>query len=127
MLHSSTASIACCSEGQVWLQAFFESQGLTYTADGIIGNTFNSHRLVVYAGKQSLAKQWEVMSLLFKAFFVDVSSLLPTLPLKFPSFYHCEQGENRVNHVQSVSGVGRYEAISKLLLHNSRTTCTKML
>jgi hypothetical protein len=54
------------------VQAFFESQGLTYTADGIIGNTFNSHRLVVYAGKQSLAKQWEVMSLLFKAFFVDV-------------------------------------------------------
>jgi predicted DsbA family dithiol-disulfide isomerase len=56
-------------------QAFFESQGLTYTADGIIGNTFNSHRLVVYAGKQSLAKQWEVMGLLFKAFFVDAKHI----------------------------------------------------
>jgi len=68
------------------MQAFFESQGLTYTADGIIGNTFNSHRLVVYAGKQSLAKQWEVMGLLFKAFFVDVSPFIDscTRPLPVP-------------------------------------------
>ena len=54
------------------MQAFFESQGLKFTGDGIIGNTFNSHRLVIYAGQQNLAKQTEVMGLLFKAAFVDV-------------------------------------------------------
>lgn len=57
------------------MQAFFESQGLKFTGDGIIGNTFNSHRLVIYAGQQNLAKQTEVMGLLFKAAFVDVRRL----------------------------------------------------
>lgn len=67
------------------MQAFFESQGLKFTGDGIIGNTFNSHRLVVYAGQQNLAKQTEVMGLLFKAAFVDVS-ISHTHTLRTPSF-----------------------------------------
>ena len=61
------------------MQAFFSEQGLPYTDQGRIGNTFNSHRLVAYAGKQSLAKQDEVMGLLFKAFFAEVSTVLGAL------------------------------------------------
>lgn len=68
------------------MQAFFESQGLKFTGDGIIGNTFNSHRLVVYAGQQNLAKQTEVMGLMFKAAFVDVRPSPINCPVQH---HHC--------------------------------------
>ena len=58
-----------------YLTATFASEGLTYSAEGKVGNTFDSHRLLEFAGTQGVAKQDALIEQLFTAFFTQGKSL----------------------------------------------------
>lgn len=57
------------------VQETFAKEGLDYTMEGKTGNTLNSHRLIALAGQQGLDKQDQLVELLFKAYFTQVSQL----------------------------------------------------
>lgn len=58
-----------------YLTATFASEGLTFSAEGTVGNTFDSHRLLELAGTQSVAKQDALIEQLFTAYFTQGKSL----------------------------------------------------
>lgn len=48
---------------------------MKYTVDGLTGNTFDSHRLVAFAGRQGAAVQDRLVEQLFRSYFEEVTSL----------------------------------------------------
>lgn len=44
--------------------------------EGLTGNTFNSHRLIAFAGRQSPETQDRAVEELFKAYFTQVTVML---------------------------------------------------
>ncbi|KAL1506961.1 hypothetical protein AB1Y20_007825 [Prymnesium parvum] len=59
-----------------FMKQTFESEGIPdYSMDGLLGNTFDSHRLIELAGEQSEAKQDALVEQLFRAYFTQGKSL----------------------------------------------------
>lgn len=55
------------------MQETFAKEGLSYSMDGLTGNTFNSHRLIAFASRQGPEAQDRVVEELFKAYFTQVA------------------------------------------------------
>jgi predicted DsbA family dithiol-disulfide isomerase len=57
------------------VQDTFAKEGLSYSMEGLTGNTFNSHRLIAFAGRQGPDVQDRVVEELFKAYFTQVCTI----------------------------------------------------
>ena len=58
------------SRGDV--QETFSKVGVKYTVEGLTGNTFDSHRLIAFAGRQGADVQDRLVEQLFRAYFEQV-------------------------------------------------------
>lgn len=54
-----------------FMQDTFKKVGVKYTVDGLTGNTFDSHRLVAFAGRQGAAVQDRLVEQLFRSYFEE--------------------------------------------------------
>ena len=54
------------------LQDTFSKIGVKYTVEGLTGNTFDSHRLVAFAGRQGADVQDKTVEAIFRLYFEEV-------------------------------------------------------
>lgn len=74
-----------CARDRLRLQSRFSAQGtaqdtfakigVKYTIEGLTGNTFDSHRLIAFAGRQGVDVQDSLVEQLFRSYFEQVSRL----------------------------------------------------
>ena len=70
------------------LQELFRNEGIENSFTGNTGNTFNSHRLIALAGRQSPECQDRMVETLFKSYFCEVRRH-PQLPITQCSVSAC--------------------------------------